>query len=296
MESLSDLAYSWERSLRAADKAPGTVVIYRRAVAQYVAWLEAREHGDDVENLTRPLIQDWLAGLAATRAPATHLIRHAGLHLFCRWLEGERIISADPMAGMKQPVVRPTRVPVLPDDDLAALFATCAGPTFRERRDLAMLRVLFDCGLRIAELTNLQVTDVDLKHDEMEVLGKGRKPRVVPFGSNTGLALDRYKRMRAKHRLVDSPALWLGGKGPLKVVGVSAMIRRRAVKAGLDGLHAHQLRHTFAHRWLADGGQERDLMRLAGWSSESMLSRYGASAADERAAAAFRRMRLGDRL
>lgn len=169
-------------------------------------------------------------------------------------------------------------------------------PKFDDRRDTAIVRLFLDTGMRLSEMAGLTLSDIDLDADVALVLGKGRRPRTCPFGDKTAQAIERYLRERSKHRLASSNQLWIGGRGDMTDNGIGQMLRRRAKEAGLEHLHPHMFRHTFAHRWLADGGQEQDLMRLAGWRSREMLARYGASAADQRAREAHRRMRLGDRL
>jgi site-specific recombinase XerD len=290
----SPLARSFERHMRAENRSERTITTYLIGLRQAETFLSV--HGTTLEAATRADLEAFMADLLARRTASTAATYYKVLKVLYAWLLDEQEIETDPMARMKPPIVPANPVPIVPADGLKRLFAACAGASFEARRDTALITLLLDTGARRAEMVGLKLADVDLDLDVLLVLGKGRRERALPFGRKAGEALDRYLRARARHKDVELPWLWLGLKGRLTEWGLVQMLRRRGAQAGLPGLHPHQLRHTFAHEWLVQGGAESDLMQIAGWKSRTMLQRYGASAADTRAREAHRRFSPADQL
>jgi site-specific recombinase XerD len=297
VNDLAELRRGFEISLRAGNKSPKTIKSYLEAVDLFRDFSVAAGFPTMVDKINRDHVETFLADQLARWRPKTAQIRYGNLRQFFKWCQEEGEVTVSPMTNVKPPHVPEGEVPVVNDDDLRALLKACEGAGFDQRRDTAILRLFIDCGLRLAEVTHLTTEDVDFGLQVVGVIGKGSRPRGVPISPKTTQALDRYMRLRKKHaRTATTKALWLGSRGPLTTNGVAQMLRRRCKQAGIAQIHPHQLRHTAAHQAALGGLGDSDMIRIFGWRSRQMLTRYGASAADERARDAYRKLAPGDRL
>jgi site-specific recombinase XerD len=296
-----DLEYlvpSFELHLRAEAKSAKTIRIYRAATRQFAQWL-AEQHPEvgAWAGVNRDHLREWSAATIERTSAGNASVQWRALQQFLKWAELEGEIPMNPMRNLSGPQTHPPVVPVIEIDQLRVLLLAVSGPGFVDRRDNAIIRLLIDTGIRRGELVGLRLEDVKLFDREATVTGKGSRIRTVRFGAKTAKAIDRYLRLRSQHANAHLPDLWLSTRadGPITYHGMAVVIRRRARMAGLEHLHPHQFRHTFAHLWLDQGGAEGDLMELAGWTSRQMLSRYGASARSARARRSYDRIELGDR-
>ena len=230
-------------------------------------------------------IQQWMCWLLDRYSSAYASNHYRALQQFFKWLAAEDDLP-DPMEGLQPPPGVPQQlIPVFTGQELAWLDQACAGRTFAQRRDTAIIAVFKATGIRLAELAGIRYdardprrSDIDLWQREITVRGKGGKDRIVKIGHQAARSLDRYLRARARHAQAWRPQLWLGinNREPLTAADIYQMITRRGRQCGV-AVHPHRFRHHFSHTWLDRGGPEGDLMELNGWASPQILRRYGVS-------------------
>lgn len=254
-----------------------TVEAYGRDLERYVKALE--EKGvTEPDDVTRPLIEEHLEHLAEEGyAPSSVERALSAIKSFHRFMLQEEISSVSPAAALPLPKKAERLPDVLSVRQALALLDQPFPKTAAGQRDRAIIEVLYGCGLRVSELTGLDVGAVSLEDEVVRVIGKGSKERLVPLMGSAHKALAEYLS-DWRGELVSSKsgaAVFLNVRGGrISRQSVFAIVERAGRVVGIDGLHPHTLRHSFATHMLQGGADIRIVQELLGHSSIQTTQLY----------------------
>ena len=249
----------------------------------------AAQAGVDVEHVHTHHVRRWMADMhSAGRTPRGIALIVSGWRGFYTWLGREGVISSNPMAGLRAPKSPKPLPKALNVDDAVQLsdYRHEAQDPWLQARDVAMVELLYSSGLRVAELTGLDIQAsaqalgwIDMDSAEAHVLGKGSKRRSVPVGQQAMQALNAWLAVRRDGLPPDAKdqvALFIGMRGTrLSSQAIWQRLRQRGLQAGMTTpIHPHMLRHSFASHVLQSSGDLRAVQELLGHANISTTQVY----------------------
>ncbi len=238
-----------------------TLSAYRRDLERYSNFLQTRNTGllaankNHLELFVAQLNHEGLA----PRSIARHL---SAVRSWYHYLHSKRLVKVNPALHVRSPKTKKALPKALDTDQTSRLF-DYAAQTPKQKRDLAMLELLYGSGLRLAELVGANIIDLDLDKGFIRVIGKGRKERIVPLGKACVVALRSYLQTRPDAHSED--ALFLGRESRISPRTVQYRVKHIATHmlANPD-LHPHMLRHSFASHLLESSSDLRAVQELLG--------------------------------
>jgi len=287
---LSELIEYYEVCNRAEGKSPKTISWYSANLKSFRNYVKSRHLPDSLDTIDTKLLREYVLYLMKrTRynshpyTPAkTELLSSATIHghvrtlrAFFNWLVVEGLAQNNPAKDLKPPKVVRKIVSTLSDEEIGAVLNTFSiSPS--DARNQTLFMILLDTGLRIGELVNLKMEDVHMDEGYLKVMGKGKKERIVPIGNNAQRALQRYLfrfRRKPTNPVTDNVFLSVSSKA-LTENSMKLMFTRLSKRSGVYRLHAHLCRHTFATRFLINGGDVFSLQQILGHSTLEMVRHY----------------------
>ena len=264
-------------------QSPNTIGAYRRDLETFVEFCNRYYGGDwDFTRVDRLGLRGFLGeferkGLARrTAARALSAVRS-----FYRYLQVHHDLARNPLRAVKSPKLEKRLPRHLRLEETERIFESAESAAsdgeFENLRDLAMLELFYSSGIRLSELRGLNLGSVDLLADQVKVLGKGRKERIVPVGSRAVKALRKYLASREGIALKgpDRQAVFVSRRGRrLSPATIQRRIHRLYAAGGARGFRVHSLRHTFATHMMDAGADLRSVQEMLGHASLSTTQIY----------------------
>jgi len=231
---------------------------------------------EPLENITKETIQNYLLLLKDKGFKKTTLAnRYRGLRAFFNYLAEEEIIFVNPIQGVKPPKLPKVFPNCLSDEEVDKLIKALKGSSWHQVRNRAIVLLFLETGIRLRELRELKLRDINLSRHEIKARGKGEKERIVFFGRRVLEALKKWLSVRGGILTVDEPLFITQDGLPMKDRHIERIVSKAAKKAGITKrVSPHTLRHTFATLFIKNGGDVFTLQRLLGHSDVSTCMIY----------------------
>jgi len=294
MYSLNSAIMEYILFCRTEGKSPRTIRWYRQKLDYFEHFLRENGLPTELDEIKRSEIRGFIhhlqsevkSGVNNPRRPAEDksLSMHTihgyvrTLRAFFSWTVREGLVKDNPMRGVRNPKVPKQLMPSFSEDQVRRLLSSVDRRNAIGARNHAILVTLLDTGIRASELTSLKEGDLYLQGGFFKVSGKGGKERIVPIGSTCRATLARYiHRYRPQPATphIDNVFLTKGGR-PLKSDYLYKIVSEACNRAGIDNVRPgpHTCRHTFARRFLMNGGDLLTLQRILGHSSLEVVRLY----------------------
>lgn len=287
--TLNDLIGSFEFHNRTEGKSPKIISWYNQSLDLFERHLLRSGMSTLIRDIGEPEVRSFIAylqsktkwaGTAAGQGDGQGLSaegiqnRVRALKAFFAWLHREGYIETYHLQHLRNFKAPRKIVEVLSEEEIARLLS-CANPRSPwGARDYAIVILMLDSGLRLSELIGLKAAELDIDAGYLKVMGKGGKERIVPFGAATQKALWRYAHhFRPEPARTDHFFLNLDGE-PMTEAGLRSLFKRLGQRSGVTRLHPHLCRHTFATRYLMNGGDVFSLQQILGHTTLEMVRRY----------------------
>jgi len=253
-----------------------TIDAYMRDVSQFYDFLQKIGLGDDwLEKTDLLVLRQYLAQLHKNCSRTSVARKISSIKGFFRFLIREGVLGTSPVDGLSTPRREQYLPKVLSAEQVGAfLDQPVAGQRLLVLRDLALFELVYSCGLRVGEVTSLDIGSIDLDVQQVRVLGKGNKERIVPIGRQAATALNHYLADRGD-TTIDDPLFLNYRGGRLTARSVQRNLKDRLLKLNLPtDVTPHALRHSFATHLLDAGADLRFIQELLGHASLSTTQRY----------------------
>ncbi len=259
-----------------------TLDSYSRDIKRWCAWL-GQNKKQDLDDVVRQDIVDYLDELLSFNYAISSMERAlCAIKSFCGFCASENYAKKDPSSTIALPKT-PDRLPdVISIEEVNNLLDQNFENSPTALRDHAILETLYGCGLRVSELTGLDINSVFLQEGFIRVFGKGSKERICPIGGAAARVLAQYFSegrpfLHPKNMMIppDNQAVFLNARGKrITRQSIFSIVEKYGLKVGIKGLHPHTLRHSFATHMLEGGADLRSIQEMLGHSNIATTQLY----------------------